>query len=51
MAAYLHHVTQFHLEGKSLEMHANNKKNKKRAQVQNYGVKDKDVAMQQVSIV
>jgi len=52
MAAYLQHVTQFHVEGRSLEIHTkHHKNNKKRVKNQDYGVQDKDVAMQQVAIV
>eukprot|EP01032_Pedospumella_encystans_P009755 gene9755-11463_t len=52
MAAYLQHVTQFHLEGRSLEIHTKHHKNyKKKVKNQDYGVQDKDVAMQQVAIV
>eukprot|EP00598_Pedospumella_elongata_P016688 CAMPEP_0185015372 /NCGR_PEP_ID=MMETSP1098-20130426/99803_1 /TAXON_ID=89044 /ORGANISM="Spumella elongata, Strain CCAP 955/1" /LENGTH=360 /DNA_ID=CAMNT_0027544495 /DNA_START=153 /DNA_END=1236 /DNA_ORIENTATION=- len=52
MAAYLQHVTQFHEEGRSLEIHTKHQKNsKKKVKNQDYGVQDKDVAMQQVAIV
>ena len=52
MAAYLQHVTQFHEEGRSLEIHTkHHKNNKKKVKNQDYGVQDKDVAMQQVAIV
>jgi len=52
MAAYLQHVTQFHVEGRSLEIHTkHHKNNKKKVKNQDYGVQDKDVAMQQVAIV
>lgn len=52
MAAYLEHVTQFHLEGRSQEIHSKHNKNKKKVKNQDYdGVNDKDTAMQQVAVV
>jgi hypothetical protein len=50
MSAYLQYVTAFHQEGRSMDIHPS-KKHINNGKSKAYGVKDKDVALQQITIV